>query len=93
MNRRSELNLEFFFKSGSYDVKEQYIIYDADSMFADIGGYMGLLLGDRSLKMFSRCNAYTTLNICSILSVVTLIVGWIRRREIAAYITKWKAGK
>ncbi len=36
-----------FFKSGSHDLKEQYIIYDVNSMFADIGGYLGLLLGDR----------------------------------------------
>ncbi len=45
--RPGTLNLAFFFKSGSYDVKEQYVIYDENSMFADIGGYLGLLLGDR----------------------------------------------
>ncbi len=43
----STLELLIYFKSSSYDVKEQYLIYDENSMFADIGGYMGLLLGDR----------------------------------------------
>ena len=31
--------------SGSYDEKKQYYIYDLSSFIADVGGYMGLLLG------------------------------------------------
>ena len=31
--------------SGSYDEKKQYYIYDVSSFIADVGGYMGLLLG------------------------------------------------
>ncbi len=44
----SKVDFEVYFKTASHDLKEQYIIYDENSMFADIGGYLGLLLGDRS---------------------------------------------
>ena len=30
---------------GNYEFKEQYDIYDGDALIADIGGYLGLLLG------------------------------------------------
>ena len=45
--KSSTLELNIYVKTGRRDVKEKYIIYDVNSMFADIGGYLGLLLGDR----------------------------------------------
>ena len=39
------LHLYLYHVNGLYDEKEEYIIYDASSFVADVGGYMGLLLG------------------------------------------------
>ena len=39
------LKLRFAFVDGSYEEKEQYLIYDFDSFIADVGGFLGLLLG------------------------------------------------
>ena len=36
----------------SYKEEEHYIIYDVDSFFADIGGFMGLLLGSSILSVY-----------------------------------------
>ena len=44
--------LHFLFDNGKYSVKEQYYIYDSDSLIADIGGYMGLLLGQSILGLY-----------------------------------------
>ena len=32
-------------ESGVFEEREQYLVYDSDSLLADIGGFMGLLLG------------------------------------------------
>ena len=42
---KKALKLYMYFVNGQYDEKEQYVIYDSDSLIADVGGYMGLLLG------------------------------------------------
>ena len=39
------LKLRLAFVDGSYEEKEQYLIYDFDSFIADVGGFLGLLLG------------------------------------------------
>ena len=39
------LHLYLYHVNGLYDEKEEYIIYDMSSFIADVGGYMGLLLG------------------------------------------------
>ena len=39
------MELYLFFKTGSFVEKEQYLIYDWDSFIADVGGFLGLLLG------------------------------------------------
>ena len=39
------LKLHLYFGNGQYIEKEHYVIYDYDSLFADVGGYLGLLLG------------------------------------------------
>ena len=36
--------MEFRFEDGSYQLEEEYIIYDSDSFIADVGGFLGLLL-------------------------------------------------
>ena len=45
--------LELQFEDGSYHTTEEYIIYDTDSFIADIGGYLGLLLGHSILSIYS----------------------------------------
>ena len=44
-NVKRTLHLYLYYVNGLYDEKEQYVIYDMSSFIADVGGYMGLLLG------------------------------------------------
>ena len=37
---------------GGYDKKEEFYIYDFQSLVADCGGYMGLLLGCSFLSLY-----------------------------------------
>ena len=39
------VKLSFIISSGEYEKKEHYFIYSGNALIADIGGYMGLLLG------------------------------------------------
>ncbi len=41
------LFLRIYFPSTSHFVRKEYIIYTYDSLVADAGGYLGLLLGQR----------------------------------------------
>ncbi len=50
--RESSLSLTFYFPSGRHDLREQYHTYDLSSFVADVGGYMGLLLGHSILSIF-----------------------------------------
>ena len=38
----------------SYEERKQYIIYDTDSFIADVGGYMGLLLGYSIMSLYNE---------------------------------------
>ena len=49
---KRSLKVFVHFLNGRYEEKEQYIIYDSNSMIADIGGYMGLLLGYSLLSIY-----------------------------------------
>ena len=53
----NELHLQFRILDSSYEEKEQYMIYDVDSFIADIGGYMGLLLGSSILSLYMTLEA------------------------------------
>ena len=50
--------LDFRIMDASYQEMEQYILYDFDSFIADVGGFMGLLLGFSALSIY---NAVETL--------------------------------
>ena len=39
------LDVQLFIKTGLFEEREQYLIYDWDSFIADVGGFLGLLLG------------------------------------------------
>ena len=49
---RKALKLYLYFINGQYDEREQYVIYDYNSFIADVGGYMGLLLGISMQSMY-----------------------------------------
>ena len=53
-----QLHMEFRILDSSYKVEEQYMLYEMDSFIADVGGYMGLLLG------FSLLSLYIALEDC-----------------------------
>ena len=47
-----QLQLEFQILDSSYQVEEEYVLYEMDSFIADVGGYMGLLLGSSLLSIY-----------------------------------------
>ena len=49
-----ELWLYISMRETSYVHEEQYFIYDINSFIADVGGYMGLLLGSSILSLFDE---------------------------------------
>ena len=51
--------LEVVITERSYEEREQYIIYDTSSFIADVGGYMGLMLGVSIMSIYN--NAETLL--------------------------------
>ena len=55
--RGGDLHLSFRVMEGSYEEREQYLIYDMDSFIADVGGFMGLLLGCSVLSLYTEVEA------------------------------------
>ena len=51
-NATDELELQFYFTKDKFLVKEQFYIYDTANLIADLGGYLGLLLGYSLLGFF-----------------------------------------
>ena len=47
-----QVHFEFIMQESSYHLEEQYHLYDIPSFLADIGGYMGLLLGSSLLGIY-----------------------------------------
>ena len=47
-----QLHLDFVMVDNSYNEEEDYVIYDVNSFIADVGGYMGLLLGSSLLSVY-----------------------------------------
>ena len=46
------MTLVFLFEDGSYNLREEYIVYDTSNFMADVGGYLGLLLGQSILSIY-----------------------------------------
>ena len=46
------LHMIFFFEDGSYQLQEEYIVYEINDFIADVGGYLGLLLGHSMLSIY-----------------------------------------
>ena len=49
------MTLSFQFEDGSYEVEEEYIVYDTSNFIADVGGYLGLLMGQSILRFYYFC--------------------------------------
>ena len=64
-----KLAFYYYYGSGRYTLKTYYYSYDWNSFFADVGGFLGLLLGHSLLSFydvgkhitqkFDRCNCLT----------------------------------
>ena len=50
----STMRMRFFIFSDNFEEKTQYVIYDLNSLIADIGGYLGLLLGHSIYSIIYR---------------------------------------
>ena len=48
----SDAMIAFTIYERSYVEEEQYVIYDSNSLFAEIGGFMGLVLGSSMLNIY-----------------------------------------
>ena len=77
----STLEMMFHFPTATHDVRNEYEIYDFNSLIADIGGYLGLLLGHSILSVFYSFGRWT--------------MGWMYSRFIAGAmsactISRWK---
>ena len=62
--KNGDLHLAFRIMDGSYEEREQYMIYDLDSFIADVGGFMGLLLGCSILSLYSELEAILGKRMC-----------------------------
>ena len=51
-NGEKVAELRFVYPHGEYDLIEEYYIYNWGSFIADVGGYLGLLLGFSLLSMY-----------------------------------------
>ena len=52
--RVNKLRVHVSMSDTSYVLEQEYIIYDVNSFIADVGGYMGLLLGCSILSLFDE---------------------------------------
>ncbi len=50
----SSLRLGLLVPTAQHFVRREYLLYDANSLIADIGGYLGLLLGYSILSVFHQ---------------------------------------
>ena len=60
----TSLRLRLYYMDGTFDVKEEYYIYDRDSFMADCGGYLGLLLGASLLSLYHMISEWIATVVC-----------------------------
>ena len=55
-----KITLVFEYRDGMYSLKEEYLVYDFNNFIADIGGYLGLLLGHSVFSVYSMSAEWIT---------------------------------
>ena len=60
MGPNPRMTLSFLFHDGSFDVREEYLVYDISNLIADVGGYMGLLAGQSILGIYYLSTSWLT---------------------------------
>ena len=58
------LTLQFKIMDMTYEAREQYVIYDINSFIADVGGYMGLLLGFSLSSIYADMESFLKKFMC-----------------------------
>jgi hypothetical protein len=53
INDTSTTGFKFVYTDGQYEEKEQYLMYSIPDFLADVGGYLGLLLGHSILDFYN----------------------------------------
>ena len=56
-----KFRIALFFSKDMFPVKEHFYVYDGGSLFADVGGYLGLLLGYSVLHLTKLVNPLLSL--------------------------------
>ncbi len=59
------MRIDLFLSTSKHLVKKQYVIYDGNSFFADVGGYLGLILGHSLLGIYQNGLTWTLNKSCS----------------------------
>ena len=54
------ITLVFEYRDGMYNLNEEYLVYDYNNFIADIGGYLGLLLGHSIFSIYSMSADWIT---------------------------------
>lgn len=60
MGPNPTMKLSFLFHDGSFDVREEYLVYDTNNLIADVGGYLGLLVGQSILGIYYLSTDWVT---------------------------------
>ena len=55
-----DIRLLFQYRDGMYNLNQEYLVYDFNNFIADIGGYLGLLLGHSILSIYSTSADWIT---------------------------------
>ena len=46
------MSLKFLYHDGTFNLREEYLVYDTSNFIADVGGYLGLLVGQSILGIY-----------------------------------------
>ena len=49
---KNKMTIEWEYMNSDYIVRQEYLAYDINSLIADVGGYLGLLLGYSVLSIY-----------------------------------------
>ena len=49
---KNKMAIEWKYMNSDYIVRQEYLTYDINSLIADVGGYLGLLLGYSVLSIY-----------------------------------------